>query len=103
MNEPGVVIMSKQFYNKLPEDLKLVVDLAGRNSILWERQEMDEENKRALKKLEEAGMKVNTLSNAAIAEFRRVAHEQVYPEVIKTKACGPKTKELIDLFAWANK
>lgn len=103
MNEPGVVIMSKQFYSKLPEDLKLVVDLAGRNSVLWERQEMDEENRRALKKLEEAGMKVNTLSDAAIAEFRKVAQEQVFPEVVKTKGCGPKTKELIDLLVWANK
>lgn len=64
---------------------------------------MEEDNKKTMKKLEEAGMKINTLTDAAIAGFRKIAQEQVYPEVIKTNGCGPRTQQLIELFVWENK
>jgi len=101
VNEPGMFIMSKMFYGKLPAELKLAVDIAARKATLWERGECYKDNQKMLKELEKAGMEISKVPEETIDEFRRIAHEKVYPEV--ADKFGPIGKELVDLFRWANK
>ena len=100
VNEPTIMVMSQIFYNKLPENLKLAVDLAARKSVLWERIQNNKENQEYVAKLKEVGMKVNTLTPQSLAEFRKVGL-QIYPDAAKD--CGKMGKELVDLFVWANR
>jgi tripartite ATP-independent transporter DctP family solute receptor len=101
VNEPGMFIMSKKFYDGLPAELKLAVDIAARKATVWERAECYKDNQKMLKSLEEAGMEISKVPPETVDEFRRVAHEEVYPEVVDK--FGPIGKELVDLFIWANK
>jgi len=101
VNEPGCFLMSKIFYDRLPKELKLDVDLAAREATLWERKVCYKDNQEMLKKLEEAGMKINDVPKETIDEFRRIAHEKVYPQVVKN--FGPMSEELVNLFIWANR
>ncbi|MEA1964422.1 MAG: TRAP transporter substrate-binding protein, partial [Candidatus Aerophobetes bacterium] len=101
VNEPGMFILSKKIYDNLPEELKLAVDIAARKATLWERRECYKDNQKMLKSLEEAGMEINKIPQGTIDEFRRIAHEKVYPEVIDK--FGPIGEELVDLFIWANR
>ena len=100
VNEPTSMVMSKIVYNKLPDNLKLAVDTAARKAVLWERVVNNKENQDYVAKLKDAGMKVNTLSEANVAEFRKVGL-QIYGDAAKD--CGKLGKELVDLFAWANR
>ena len=100
VNEPTIMVMSKIFYNKLPDPLKLAVDTAARKAVLWERVVNNKENQEFIAKLKEAGMKVNTLSEASLAEFRKIGL-QIYGDAAKD--CGKMGKELVELFAWANR
>jgi TRAP-type transport system periplasmic protein len=99
VNEPTIMVMSKIFYNKLPDGLKLAVDTAARKAVLWERVQNNKENQEYVAKLKDV-MKVNTVSDANLAEFRKVG-QQIYGDAAKD--CGKMGKELIDLFVWANK
>jgi tripartite ATP-independent transporter DctP family solute receptor len=100
VNEPAGFHMSKIVYDKLPDDLKLAVDIAARKATLWEREECSKDNQAAFKKLEEAGMQINEVPKETMDQIRRIAHEKVYPAVIAD--FGPIGKELVDLFIWAN-
>jgi tripartite ATP-independent transporter DctP family solute receptor len=99
-NEPFVFVMSKIVYNKLSEDLRIAVDVAARKATLWQREESEKDNKKCLADLEKAGMKINTLTETKLAEFRSIAQKQ-YPEAIK--GFGKMGKELTDLMIWAMK
>lgn len=99
-NEPGAFVMRKIFYNKLPEDLKLAVDTAGKKAALWQRMANNEDNQKFLAQLKERGMRINSLSEASLAEFRKIAL-QTYPDALK--GFGKMGQELTDLFIWANK
>ncbi|UCF94972.1 MAG: TRAP transporter substrate-binding protein, partial [Desulfobacterales bacterium] len=102
MNEPGIAVMSKQFYDKLPEELRLMVDMAAKKAEMWQREKMNQDNAEMLDKLiNEHGMLVNEIPESELDRFREVAYQQVFPNVVKEKMCGPKTKELIDLILWA--
>ncbi len=100
VNEPGALEMSKIFYEKLPDDLKLAVDVAARKATVWQRAENDRDNQKFLSKLKEAGMEINTIPEAGMGEFREIAL-QVYPDAVK--GFGKMGKELTDMFVWANK
>ena len=100
VNEPSAVVMSKQYYNKLPDDLKLAVNTAGRKATLWQRAENAKDNQKFLNELKDAGMKVNTLTDANIAEFRKIGIHG-YDDVVK--GFGKMGKEITDLLVWANK
>ncbi len=100
VNEPGALEMSKIFYEKLPDDLKLAVDVAARKATVWQRVENDKDNQKFLSKLKEAGMEINTIPEAGMGEFREIAL-QVYPDAVK--GFGKMGKELTDMFVWANK
>jgi TRAP-type C4-dicarboxylate transport system substrate-binding protein len=54
----------------------------------------------SLADMEKAGMKVNSLSEAELAKFRKIAHN-LYPEAVKD--FGKDGKELTDMFVKANK
>ena len=100
VNEVGVFIMSKGFYEKLPKDLQAAVDQAAKNARAWQWAENEKDNQKYLKDMEKAGMKVNTLSEAELGKFRKIAHDQ-YPEAIKE--FGKDGKALTDMFINANK
>lgn len=100
VNEVGAFVMSKVFYEKLPEDLQLAVDVAARKTTQWQRVENEKDNQKFLKELEKAGMKVNTLPETELERFRKIALE-VYPQAVKE--FGKRGKELTDLFVAANK
>jgi tripartite ATP-independent transporter DctP family solute receptor len=100
VNEVGAFVMSKTFYDKLPADLKAAVDTAAKKTIAWQWAENDKDNQKYLKLLGTAGMKVNSLSEAELEKFRKIA-QQVYPEAIKD--FGSDGKQLTDMFIAANK
>ena len=101
VNEPAGFHMSKIVYDKLPDDLKLTVDVAARKATLWEREECGRDNQAAFGKLKEAGMQINEVPKETIDQIRRIAIEKVYPSVIAD--FGPIGGKLVDLFIWANK
>jgi len=101
MNEPGILVLSKKYYDKLPEDLRLMVDVAAKKAELWERAKMTEANEECLVKLKEAGMQINDIPESEFERFRKLTYEKVFPTVIKNKDLGPYTKELIDMVVWA--
>lgn len=103
MNEPGIIVLSNRYYQKLPEDLRLMVDVAAKKAEHWQRVKMTEANERCLKTLKEKGMQINEIPEAELDRFREVTYEKVFPEVIKNKDLGPRTKELIDMVIWAQK
>jgi tripartite ATP-independent transporter DctP family solute receptor len=100
VNEVGAFIMNKDFYEKLPKDLKAVVDQAAKKTRAWQWAENEKDNQKYLKDMEKAGMKVNSLTEAELVKFRKIAHE-LYPEAIKD--FGKDGKELTDMFVAANK
>jgi tripartite ATP-independent transporter DctP family solute receptor len=100
VNEVGAFVLSKTFYEKLPKDLRAAVDAAAQKAKVWQRVENEKDNQKYLKDIEKAGMKVNTLSEAELEKFRKIAL-QVYPEAIKD--FGKGGKELTDQFVAANK
>jgi TRAP-type C4-dicarboxylate transport system substrate-binding protein len=92
--------MSKVYYDKLPADLKAAVDAAAKKTMAWQWAENDKDNQKYLKSLETAGMKVNTVPEAELEKFRKIAH-QGYADAVKD--FGRNGKELTDLFVAANK
>lgn len=100
VNEVGTFLMSKTFYDKLPADLKAAVDSAAAKTIAWQWAENDKDNQKYLKSLETAGMKVNSVPEAELEKFRKIAHDG-YAEAIKD--FGKNGKELTDMFVTANK
>ena len=103
MNEPGIAVMSKKFYEGLPADLRKMVDTVARKAELWQREKMLADNAECLQLVKEKGMKVNDIPESEMKKFREVAYNQVFPTVIKEKMCGPRTKELIDMILAAQK
>lgn len=100
VNEVGAFVMSKSFYEKLPKDLQSAVNGAARKATVWQRVENDKDNQKYLMELEKAGMKVNTIPEAELNKFRKIAL-QVYPDAVKE--FGKDGKELTDRFVAANK
>ena len=100
VNEVGAFVMSKIFYEKLPKDLQLAVDVAAQKTTLWQRVENEKDNQKFLKELEKAGMKINTVPEAELEKFRKIAL-QVYPDAVKD--FGKDGKALTDLFVAANR
>lgn len=103
MNEPGIAVMSKKYYEGLPADIRKMIDTAAKKAEMWQREKMLSDNNACLNLLKEKGMKINEVPEYELQKFREVAYKEVYPAVIKEKMCGPKTKELIDLILAAQK
>ncbi len=101
MNEPGILVLSKKYYDKLPPDLRLAVDVAAEKAERWQRAKMTEANEECLRKLKQEGMEVNEIPESELDQFRKVTYEKVYPKIIEDQDLGPMTKELIDMVMWA--
>jgi tripartite ATP-independent transporter DctP family solute receptor len=99
VNEVGVFIMNKGFYEKLPKEMQAVVDQAAKKTRAWQWAENDKDNQKYLKEMEKAGMKVNALTEAELAKFRKIAQEG-YADAVKD--FGKDGKELTDMFVKAN-
>jgi len=100
VNEVGALVLSKMFYEKLPKDLQLTIDVAAWKTTAWQRVENEKDNQKFLRELEKAGMKINTILEPELERFRKIAL-QVYPEAVKD--FGKDGKLLTDLFVAANK
>ena len=103
MNEPGIAVMSKKYYEGLPADIRKMIDTAAKKAEMWQREKMLADNAECLNLLKEKGMKINEVPESELQKFREIAYKEVFPTVIKEKMCGPKTKELIDLILAAQK
>ena len=103
MNEPGIAVMSKKYYEGLPADIRKMIDTAAKKAEMWQREKMLADNNACLNLLKEKGMKINDVSESELQRMREVAYKEVFPTVIKEKMCGPRTKELIDLILSAQK
>lgn len=79
---PWPVLMNKDFYNNLPDDLKKAVDEAVEETKAENRKLSAADEEKSLKLLEEGGMKYNELSDAEKAKFQE-AMKVVYPEISK--------------------
>lgn len=75
---PAPLMMSKEFYDSLPEDLQAVVDEAAIEAAAYQRGVCDEQEAEMLGLLEEAGMEVNYTE----AEPFREATKQVYDKYV---------------------
>jgi tripartite ATP-independent transporter DctP family solute receptor len=100
VNEPGNVLMSRAVWDKLPADIQKAIMIAAKKTTAFERAESQRDNDELLKKLEAAGMKVNTVSEDKITELRKVAHG-LYGQALAD--LGPKGKELVDVGIALNK
>ena len=100
VNEPVNLLMSRAVFTKLPGDLQAAITTAARQAALWERGESQKDNDELLKKITAAGMQVNAVPDATLAELRKVA-QKIYSEAIPD--LGPKGKELVDLGLALNK
>lgn len=100
VNEPGNVLMSKVSLGKLPMELQVAVKVAAQKATIWQRAANAKDNKAVMKKLIDAGLKINEVPAETKAEFRKIA-QNVYPDVVK--GFGPKGKELVDVVVFFNK
>jgi tripartite ATP-independent transporter DctP family solute receptor len=100
VNEPGLVVMSVATLKKLPPELQLAVRIASQKASLWQRQENEKDNETYLKKLQEEGIKINTVPPETIEALRQIAFG-VYPDVVKT--FGARGQELVDLMMFFNR
>ena len=92
--------MSKASLAKLPKDLQFEVKVALQKATLWQRKESDKDNQEVMKKLQDAGLKINEVPKETIEEFRKAA-QSVYPDTLKT--LGPGAKEVVETVAWFNR
>jgi len=77
--ESAPLIMSKKLFDKLtPEQQKMVKETAA-EALLWARKQQADFDDKAQPLLEEKGVKVNSLSPEAFAEFRKLT-KPVYQE-----------------------
>jgi tripartite ATP-independent transporter DctP family solute receptor len=100
VNEPVSLLMSRGVFAKLPGDLQATIMAAAKQAALWQRVESQKDNDELLKKIAAAGMQVNPVPDATLAELRKVA-QKIYSEAIPD--LGPRGKELVDLGIALNK
>ncbi len=93
IRQPGTIMISYNTYNNLPDDLKAAVDAAGAEWEKWQWNYYEEYDAEALKKLEEAGVQINTITPENRQKFVD-ATKPVYDEFFKAVPAG---RELYDL------
>ena len=72
----GIVIMSETTYQKLPPDLRSIVVKAGAEATAVARAYDEEANKEFMKKVVNAGIKVNEVDTAPLVAKTRHLHDQ---------------------------
>jgi len=75
---PAPLLMSKEFYDSLPEDLQSIVFEAAEEAKVYQRATCDEQEAVLLKELEDEGMQINHPEKAAFVE----ATQSVYNKFI---------------------
>jgi TRAP-type mannitol/chloroaromatic compound transport system substrate-binding protein len=94
--EPGVhqpasqcaIFFNKDAYDKLPEDLKYIIDIAAKETQLWSINWMNNLDAEAIVKFKEK-VEIVQMDKATLLEFRKVTHDYVeemmakYPDVKK--------------------
>jgi len=100
VNEPVTLLVSRTVFTKLPGDVQASILTAARQASLWQRAESQRDNDELLKKIAAAGMQVNTVPDATLADLRKVA-QKIYSEAVPD--LGPKGKELLEIGIALNK
>ena len=100
VNEPVVLLVSRAVFTKLPGDAQAAIMTAAKQASLWQRGESQRDNDELLKKIAAAGMQVNPVPEATLAELRKVA-QKIYGESMPD--LGAKGKDLVDLGLALNK
>jgi len=109
--EPGVhqpsvqcsVFFNKDAYNKLPDDLKYIIDIAAKETQLWSNAWQEQLNIEAIKKFKEK-IEFVKMDKDAITSFAKRTKEYLdglkakYPDVKKTLDSQEQFKE--DFAAW---
>jgi len=100
VNEPVTLLVSRTVFTKLPGDVQASILTAARQASLWQRAESQRDNDELLKKIAAAGMQVNTVPDATLADLRKVA-QKIYSEAVPD--LGPRGKELVEIGIALNK
>ncbi len=79
---PWPVVMNKEFYDSLPEDLQKVVKEATLEARDYNRQLSKEDEQKSLELLKQEGMEVTVIDNAQKQEFKQAMNE-IYEDVRK--------------------
>ncbi|WP_209125149.1 TRAP transporter substrate-binding protein [Alkalihalobacillus sp. BA299] len=88
---PIAVLMNQDFYNSLPDDLKVIVDEGIKQATELNRQLVTEEDETKLKELKEVGMEVTELTSEQKSAFKEAAlpiydqyKEKIGPELVES-------------------
>lgn len=94
------LLFSKNYWDKLPEDIQQIIIEAADEAVQGERQMTIDNEEGYIKTIEESGCQVNYLTDeekAALTEVMKPVHEE-YRDVIGSDVLD-KTYEIIDSFA----
>ncbi|MDK2800348.1 MAG: TRAP-type transport system periplasmic protein [Clostridiales bacterium] len=94
--EGGVIMISEDFYKKLPEDIQKALQEAVKVSVEHQHKAIEQQTGEFLEKIKEAGVKYNEVDTAAMQH----AVQSVYDEFIKQ---NPGAKDMIDKMIEAGK
>jgi len=97
--EPGVhqpgsqctIFFNKDAYDKLPDDLKYIIDIAAKETQLWSINWINNLNAQAINKFKEK-VEIVQMDKATLMEFRKVTHD--YVEEMKAKDAD--VKKIVD-------
>ena len=78
----GAIIINKDFYEKLPDDVKKIIDDGVKQYLIDYQQELIKENEATdIDALTEAGMVINEITPENKAKFKAIA-ETIYPQFV---------------------
>lgn len=97
--EPGVhqpgsqctIFFNQDAYNKLPQDLKWIIDICAKETQLWSINWMNALNSEAINRFEEK-VEIVQMDDATLIEFRKTT--KAYVEKVKAKY--PDVKKIVD-------
>ena len=94
VHQPGIqctLFFNKDAYNKLPEDLKWIVDIAARETQLWSYNWINGLNAEAIRRFKKR-VELVKMDTSTLVEFRKVT--KTYLDGLKTKY--PDVKKVLD-------
>jgi TRAP-type mannitol/chloroaromatic compound transport system substrate-binding protein len=94
VHQPGIqcaLFFNKEAYDKLPEDLKWIIDIAAKETQLWSYNWINGLNAEAIRKFKEK-VEIVKMDKETIIEFRKTTKK--YLEDLKTK--HPDVKKALD-------
>jgi TRAP-type mannitol/chloroaromatic compound transport system substrate-binding protein len=94
VHQPGIqcsVFFNMNAYNKLPEDLRWIIDIAAKETQLWSYNWINSLNSEAIRRFQE-NIDIVMMDKETLIEFRKTAKE--YLDLVKKKY--PDVKKILD-------